>query len=85
MTIKLKKQSTKFDFSLAQVINEKEKKKMADKSSLNEKLSDLVGSSSLNITENFKLKYNFAFDQNYNDFNYNEVRLTEHELWIFKF
>ena len=63
---------TKFDFSLAQVINEKENKKMADKSSLNEKLSDLVGSSSFNITENFKLNYNFSIDQNYNDFNYNE-------------
>ena len=45
---------------------------MADKSSLNEKLSDLVGSSSFNITENFKLNYNFSIDQNYNDFNYNE-------------
>ena len=67
---------TKFDFSLAQIINEKENKKMANKSSLNEKLSDLVGSSSYNLSENFKLDYNFSIDQNYNDFNYNEVGAT---------
>lgn len=63
---------TKFDFSLAQVINKKENKKMSDKSSLNEKLSDLVGSSSFNITENLNLNYNFSVDQNYNNLNYNE-------------
>ena len=67
------KNFTKFDFSLAQVINEKENKKMSDKSSLNEKLSDLVGSSSYNISENIKLGYNFSLDQNYKDFNYNEL------------
>ncbi len=64
---------TKFDFSLAQVINEKENKKMSDKSSLNEKLSDIVGSSNLKLTDNLEVKYNFSLDQNYNDFNYNEI------------
>ena len=74
---KIKKDNvTKFDFSLAQIINEKENKKMANKSSLNEKLSDLVGSSNYNLSENFKLDYNFSVDQNYNDFNYNEVGAT---------
>lgn len=68
--------TTKFDFSLAQVISEKENKKMSDKSSLNEKLSDLVGESSLNLTDNFKLSYGFSIDQNYNDFNYNEAGTT---------
>ncbi len=62
----------KFDFSIAQIISEKENKKMADKSSLNEKLSDLVGSTSINFSDNFNLSYNFSIDQNYNDFNYNE-------------
>ena len=37
--------SQKFDFSIAQVINEKENKKMPSKTSLDEKLSDLVVSS----------------------------------------
>ena len=64
---------TKFDFSVAQIINEEENKKMGDKSSLNEKLSDLVGSSTFKLTKNFDLKYNFSLDQNYNDFNYNEI------------
>ena len=65
--------TTKFDFSLAQVINEKENNKMSDKSSLNEKLSDLVGSSNFKLTDNLEMKYNFSLDQNYNDFNYNEI------------
>ena len=34
--------------SLAQIINEKENKKMSSKSSLDEKLSDLVGSANYN-------------------------------------
>ena len=46
---------------------------MADKTSLNEKLSDLVGSSSYNLSENFKLNYDFSIDQNYNDLNYSEL------------
>ena len=48
-----------FNFSVAQIVNEKENKKMADRTSLNEKLSDLVGSSSYTVNENFKLNYNF--------------------------
>ena len=46
---------------------------MSDTSSLNEKLSDLVGSSSYALNKNFKLNYNFSVDQNYNDINYNEI------------
>ena len=63
---------TKFDFSLAQIINEKENKKMSDKSSLNEKLSDLVGKSNLILNNNLTFEYGFSVDQNYNEFNYNE-------------
>ena len=46
---------------------------MSDKSSLNEKLSDLVGLASLNLNNKFKVNYNFSLDQNYNDLNYNEI------------
>ncbi len=70
---KIKGADKDFDFSVAQIINEKENQKMSDKSSLNEKLSDLVGSASLDLNKNFKINYNFALDQNYNDFNYNEI------------
>ena len=44
---------------MGQVINQKENKKMSSVSSLDEKLSDLVGKSSLQINENFQLNYNF--------------------------
>jgi LPS-assembly protein len=70
---KLKDANKELDFSLGQIINEKENKKMPDSSSLNEKLSDVVGTSSLSINENIKLNYNFAVDQNYKDLNYNEL------------
>ena len=57
---------------MAQIINEKENKKMASKTSLNEKLSDLVGSTKYKLNENVSLNYNFSLDQNYNQLNYNE-------------
>ncbi len=62
----------KFDFSIAQIINSEENKKMSDISSLNEKLSDLVGTMSLG-NDKAKLTYNFNIDQNYKEFNYNEL------------
>lgn len=68
------KEEKKFNFSLAQIINDRENNKMTDKSSLNEKLSDLVGSASIDIN-NINLNYNFSVDQNYNEFNYNDYEL----------
>ena len=67
------KSGKNFDFSVAQIINEEENKKMPEKSSLNEKLSDLVGSSSYEFNKNFKVSHNFAVDQSYNELNYNEL------------
>ena len=43
----IKDNNKEFDFSIAQVINEKENKKMSSESSMDEKLSDLVGSANL--------------------------------------
>tara|TARA_E500000178_G_scaffold10413_1_gene10187 strand:+ start:8189 stop:10588 length:2400 start_codon:yes stop_codon:yes gene_type:complete len=71
--IKNKNNFEKFNFSLAQVINERQNNKMPDKTSLNEKLSDLVGSNNYKFNENFELQHNFSIDQNYNDINYNEI------------
>ena len=62
-----------FDFSIAQVVNNKENKKMSSVSSLDEELSDIVGSSRFRISDNFNLNYNFNLDQNYNEFNNNEL------------
>ncbi len=73
---KIKKNDKHFDFSLAQVINEKENKKMASKTSLDEKISDLFGFAKYEITDKISLNYNFSVDQNYSDFNYNEIGTT---------
>ena len=59
--------------SVAQVINEKENKKMASKTSLDEKLSDLAGSAEFKPNDKVNLNYNFSLDQNYKDLNYNEL------------
>ena len=64
-----------FDFSVAQIINVEENKKMNSTTSLDEKLSDLVGTASLK-NDKFSLNYNFALDQNYSDLNYNEIGLN---------
>ena len=63
----------KFDLSVAQVINEKENKKYHSQTSLDEKISDLVGEAKYSFKDNYNLKYKFALDQNYNDFNFNEI------------
>ncbi len=62
-----------FDFSIAQIINEKENKKMPTKTSLDEKLSDVFGSSNLKFNNKLDFTYNFSLDQNYNEFNYNDI------------
>ena len=61
-----------FDFSVAQVIKDIENNKIPDKSSMNEKVSDLVGSANAKLSKNFSLNYKFALDQNYQDLNFNE-------------
>ena len=62
----------KFNFSVAQIINEKENKKLNSKTSLDEKLSDLVGETKYNLSDNFNITHNFAIDQNYQELNYND-------------
>ena len=62
----------KFNFSVAQIISEKENKKISTKTGLDEKLSDLVGSTKFSLNENFNFSHNFAIDQNYKELNYND-------------
>jgi LPS-assembly protein len=59
--------------SAGQIINQKNNKNMPSSSSLDRKVSDFVGNSTLNINEKINLNYNFALDENYKDLNYNEV------------
>ena len=63
----------KFNFSVAQIINEKEDKKFDSITSMDEKLSDLVGTSDYSINKNLKLKYDFSVDQNYRDLNFTDI------------
>ena len=70
---KSKNNNHDFDFSVAQIINSEENKKMASATSLDEKLSDLVGNIKYKINDNINFKYNFAADQNYSELNYNEL------------
>ena len=62
-----------FSFTGGQIINNKENKKMAPITSLDEKVSDFVGNSSLNLNDKIELNYDFLIDQNYKELNYNEV------------
>ena len=62
-----------YNFSIAQIINEKKtNKKMPASSSLDKRFSDIVGSFNYD-TKGFKLDYNFIIDQNYKEINYNEI------------
>jgi LPS-assembly protein len=66
-------QDEKVKISMAQIINEKENKKMPSISSLDEKLSDLAGKMTINTYKDLNINYNFLVDQNYKDLNYNEM------------
>ena len=54
-------------------------KKKHHKTSLNSKLSDLVGNANYKINDNFELNYNFSLDHNYDDLIYNE--LGQNKIW----
>ena len=69
----LEKASKIFNLSMGQVINESENKDLPSSSSLDQRFSDVIGSSSLKINDDLDLTYNFALDQSYKKLNYNEV------------
>ena len=46
---------------------------MASNTSLDEKLSDVVGATEYKINEKISLNYNFSIDQNYSDFKLQRV------------
>ncbi len=64
-----------FKFSLGQIINVKENKDMPSKSTLNEKMSDIIGETSFSFNENAKITNNFLLDQNLREFNKNQIDL----------
>ena len=69
----LKKPNSDFNFTIGQVIKDKANRKMPDSSSSDNQFSDVVGSTNYNLNNGIELSYNFALDQNYSEFNYNEL------------
>ena len=59
--------------SLGQVFSNSENKDIPSKSSLDQKMSDIVGEIKYNFSEIGKIDYKFTLDHNLNDLNYNEV------------
>ena len=75
----------KLNFSVAQIINEKENNKnMPDKSSLDKRFSDVVGSVKYEKGNNLNFDYNFLIDQNLKESNYNEI-ITSYDTNNIKF
>ena len=63
----------KFSFGVGQVISDRENMDIPSSTSLDQRFSDVVGQSKINIGESLSLNYNFALDQNYKDMNFNEI------------
>ena len=63
----------KFSLSLGQVFNFDENKDIPSKSSLDQKMSDVVGEINYNFSKIGKIGYKFSIDHNLNELNYNEV------------
>ena len=63
----------KFSISLGQVFNYEENDDLPSKSSLDQKMSDVVGEINYNFSEIGKIDYKFSIDHNLNEINYNEI------------
>ena len=74
----------KISLSLGQIYNFKENKDIPSKSSLDQKMSDVVGEINYNFSEIGNIEYKFSVDHNLNDLNYNEVA-TELNFGFVKF
>tara|TARA_B100001123_G_scaffold439753_1_gene577246 strand:- start:197 stop:2623 length:2427 start_codon:yes stop_codon:yes gene_type:complete len=74
----------KFSLSLGQVFSSEKNKDIPTKSSLDQKMSDVVGEINYNFSEIGKIDYKFALDSNLNDLNRNEVS-TELNFGIVQF
>ena len=63
----------KLNFKIGQMISEKENLDKPSLSSIDQRFSDIVGSTTYSINENLNLNFDFNIDQNYKDLNYNEI------------
>ena len=65
----------KFSIGIGQIISAEENRDMPSKATLNEKMSDIIGEASLNLSENINISHNFLLDQNLENFNKNRIEL----------
>ena len=63
----------KLSISLGQIFNYEKNRDIPSKSSLDQKMSDVVGEISYNFSEIGKIDYKFSLDHNFNDLNYNDI------------
>ena len=63
-----------YSLYLGQVYSFEENSDMPSTSSLDQKVSDLVGKASIKFSENFSLSNEFSVDHNFNDINYNDLK-----------
>ena len=63
----------KLSLSIGQVFNYEQNKDIPSKSSLDQKMSDVVGEIKYNFSEIGNIDYKFSLDNNLNDLNYNEI------------
>jgi len=68
-----KSEKEKLSLSLGQVFSQKKNRDIPSKSSLDQKMSDVVGKINYNFSEIGNINYKFSVDHNFNDFNYNEI------------
>jgi LPS-assembly protein len=65
-----------FEFKLATALRDKKEDFIPSKSTLNRKTSNLFGSTTSNISNNLQFNYNFAIDNDFNTFEYNDFNAT---------
>ncbi len=65
-----------YSLYLGQVFNLKENFDMPSRSSLDQKVSDMVGIGKVKFSENFSIKNEFSIDHNFNDINYNDLKAS---------
>ena len=65
-----------FELKLATVLRDKEEKFVPRKSTINRKNSNLFGSITNNFSEKLNINYNFAVDNDFNTFEYNDFNAT---------
>ena len=69
-----KNQGKELNFSIGQIINEKQtNKKMPSSSSLDKRFSDIIGNMNYSNNINFDLNYDFSLNQNYKETNFNKI------------